>query len=95
MYPEYFDKIIIDAPCSGEGMFRKDRAVLSAYEKRGSEYFAPIQKNILSKAANMLAVGGEIIYSTCTFSRVEDKDIIMDFLESNYEIGRASCRERV
>ena len=46
-YTEYFDKIIIDAPCSGEGMFRKDRAVLSAYEKRGSEYFAPIQKNIL------------------------------------------------
>ena len=74
-YTEYFDKIIIDAPCSGEGMFRKDRAVLSAYEKRGSEYFAPIQKNILSRAANMLAVGGEIIYSTCTFSRVEDEDI--------------------
>ena len=82
-YTDYFDKIIIDAPCSGEGMFRKDRAVLSAYEKRGSEYFAPIQKNILSRAANMLAVGGEIIYSTCTFSRVEDEDIIMDFLESN------------
>lgn len=95
VYSEYFDKIIIDAPCSGEGMFRKDKAVLSAYEKRGSEYFAPIQKTILSKAADMLTEGGEIIYSTCTFSRVEDEDIIMDFLDSNkdFELIKIELKE--
>ncbi len=84
VYPEYFDKVLVDAPCSGEGMFRKDRAVLNAYHEHGPEYFAPIQKSVLSAAVSMLKHGGILVYSTCTFSRIEDEDNI-DWLLSNFD----------
>ena len=74
VYPEFFDRILVDAPCSGEGMFRKDRAVLNAYREHGPEYFAPIQKSVLSAAVSMLRPGGILVYSTCTFSQKEDED---------------------
>ncbi|MDD6340292.1 MAG: RsmB/NOP family class I SAM-dependent RNA methyltransferase, partial [Butyrivibrio sp.] len=82
-FEEYFDKILVDAPCSGEGMFRKDSKLIKAWESNGPEYFAPIQKNILDSAANMLKPGGKILYSTCTFSRLEDEDNIRDFLDNH------------
>lgn len=85
VYNNYFDKIIIDAPCSGEGMFRKDKDVLAAYYKRGSEYFVPIQESILEATSTMLRDGGLITYSTCTFSRLEDEDIIIKFLDKHKE----------
>ena len=80
-YPDYFDKILIDAPCSGEGMFRKDRAVFNAYLNRGSEHFVPLQKKILEEASKMLRPGGAIIYSTCTYSVKEDEEVVLDFLK--------------
>lgn len=83
VYTSYFDKILVDAPCSGEGMFRKDSAVLQAYLKRGPEYFAPIQKELLHQAAKMLKTGGHILYSTCTYARQEDEEVILDFLEKH------------
>lgn len=94
-YVEYFDKILVDAPCSGEGMFRKDNSILKAYLKRGPEYFAPIQADILSSAAKMLKKGGSIIYSTCTYSKIEDDDTIIKFLEKNkdFEIGDLTMYE--
>ena len=66
-FPEYFDKILIDAPCSGEGMFRKDKKMIRAWEEHGPEYFSRIQKSIITQAAQMLAPGGMLLYSTCTF----------------------------
>lgn len=81
-YPQYFDRILVDAPCSGEGMFRKDPAVLAAYKKRGPEFFAPIQDSILREAAKMLRPGGSLLYSTCTYSELEDEGSIERFLES-------------
>lgn len=75
-FPEFFDKILIDAPCSGEGMFRKDRKMVKAWEEHGPEYFANIQKNIIRQAAGMLKAGGMLLYSTCTFDSRENEQII-------------------
>ncbi len=80
VYEKYFDKVLVDAPCSGEGMFRRDTAVFAAYLKRGSEYFVPIQKEILKHAARMVKPGGFLIYSTCTYSVAENEEVLQDFL---------------
>jgi NOL1/NOP2/sun family putative RNA methylase len=85
VYPEFFDRILVDAPCSGEGMFRKNRDVLTAYREHGPEYFAPIQRDVLSHAAAMLKPGGTMVYSTCTFSRQEDEDNIDWFVHEHPE----------
>lgn len=81
-YPEYFDKIMIDAPCSGEGMFRKDSKLIKSWEKNGPEVYHAIQKDILIAGAKMLAPGGIIQYSTCTFSRLEDEESIKYLLQN-------------
>lgn len=81
----FFDKILVDAPCSGEGMFRKDNKLIKSWESQGPEFYAPIQKNILDNAARMLKAGGSIVYSTCTFSQMEDEDNIRYFLERHPE----------
>ena len=80
-FTEYFDKILIDAPCSGEGMFRKDRKMIRAWEEHGPDYFAKIQKSIITQAAQMLKPGGMILYSTCTFSPEENEQTIEYLLE--------------
>lgn len=72
----YFDKILVDAPCSGEGMFRKDPDLIKSWQEHGPSYYAPIQKEILFQAVKMLNPGGMLLYSTCTFSREEDEDVI-------------------
>ena len=76
----YFDKILIDAPCSGEGMFRKDSAVMKAWERNGPDYFYGIQKDIVRDAVTMLKPGGYILYSTCTFAVLEDECVISGLL---------------
>ena len=81
----FFDKILVDAPCSGEGMFRKDNKLIKSWESQGPEFYAPIQRNILDNAARMLKSGGSIVYSTCTFSKMEDEDNIRYFLENHPE----------
>lgn len=86
-FPEFFDKILVDAPCSGEGMFRKDNKLIKNWEQEGPEFFAPIQKGILSAAAKMLKDGGYILYSTCTFSKMEDEDNINEFLQNHPDFG--------
>lgn len=75
-FGEFFDKILVDAPCSGEGMFRKDPDLVKSWLEHGPEYYAPIQREILKQAMRMLKPGGLILYSTCTFAKVEDEDTI-------------------
>lgn len=82
-FTEYFDKILIDAPCSGEGMFRKDRKMIRAWEEHGPEYFSKIQRSIITQAAQMLKPGGMILYSTCTFSPEENEQTI-EYLLAEY-----------
>lgn len=69
----FFDKILIDAPCSGEGMFRKEPSMVKAWEQNGPEFYAKLQREILEQALPMLKEGGMLLYSTCTFSPLEDE----------------------
>ena len=87
-FREFFDRIIIDAPCSGEGMFRRDPFAPKSWEKFGPDSCVPIQTNILGYADEMLRPGGTIVYSTCTFGEAENEDRIRDFLQKHpdYEI---------
>ena len=70
----YFDKILVDAPCSGEGMLRKEAAAAAEWSEQNVLMCADRQAKILESAARMLAPGGALVYSTCTFSREEDED---------------------
>lgn len=78
--PEFFDKVLIDAPCSGEGMFRRDPSMVKSWLAHGPEYYVPIQTQILEQAYRLLAAGGDMVYSTCTFSPLEDEGMIQSFL---------------
>ena len=80
-FPEYFDKILIDAPCSGEGMFRKEKKMVKAWEEHGPEFFSKIQRSIVTQAAQMLRPGGMLLYSTCTFSPEENEQTIEYLLQ--------------
>lgn len=69
----FFDKILVDAPCSGEGMLRKEPAAAENWSAANVEMCAARQKKILDSAAAMLAPGGSLVYSTCTFAEEEDE----------------------
>lgn len=81
--PEFFDKVLVDAPCSGEGMFRKDMAVAKTWTPDRPAYFAKLQKEIVSSAVNMLKPGGIMLYSTCTFATEENEGTISWLLENH------------
>ena len=84
-FPEFFDKILIDAPCSGEGMFRKDKKMVRAWEEHGPEFFSKLQRSIVMQAAEMLRPGGMLLYSTCTFDALENEGTIEYLLEQHPE----------
>lgn len=73
----YFDKILIDAPCSGEGMFRKDTAVIRSWQEHGHDFYISLQKSIVENALKCLKEGGYLLYSTCTFYPGEDEDMVL------------------
>lgn len=81
----YFNKIIVDAPCSGEGMFRKDDSAVKSWETHKTEFCCGLQRDILASASKMLANDGYIAYSTCTFAPEEDEGMIQEFLNNNPE----------
>lgn len=80
----YFDKILVDAPCSGEGMFRKQPSIMKNWEQYGVGYYNKLQKEIILDAARMLKPGGYMVYSTCTFSPEENEGTVK-FLKENFE----------
>lgn len=88
--PEFFDGILVDAPCSGEGMFRKDDDMVKDWEKKGPGFYSPIQENILESAVSMVKPGGYLLYSTCTFSKIEDENRIHFLLDSHPEMELVS-----
>ena len=75
-FSQYFDKILVDAPCSGEGMFRKDPKAIEYWSQDYVLFCQQRQKEILSAAVQMLKPGGKLIYSTCTFSPEENEQIV-------------------
>lgn len=84
-YPAFFDKIIVDAPCSGEGMFRKEPQAVREWSVEHTVSCGERQKHILDCAVKMLKGGGYILYSTCTFAPVENEQICAYMLE-NYNM---------
>lgn len=84
----YFDKIVVDAPCSGEGMFKKEALAVSEWSPEKVESCAKRQREILESADVMLKQGGRLVYSTCTFSEQENEDVIQGFIQGHpeYEI---------
>jgi NOL1/NOP2/fmu family ribosome biogenesis protein/23S rRNA U2552 (ribose-2'-O)-methylase RlmE/FtsJ len=94
VYPEKFNKILVDAPCSGEGMFRKDPSLIKSYEEHGPEYYSNIQKEILDCAVQLLAPGGMLLYSTCTFSELEDEDVVQYVLDQYDEMSLCRIENR-
>ena len=82
-FPSFFNAIQVDAPCSGEGMFRKLPEAIEQWSTENVAICAERQKEILDNAAVMLKPGGVIVYSTCTFSREENEDVVEHFLESH------------
>ena len=83
--PEFFDKIVVDAPCSGEGMFKKEPFAVSEWSVDNVENCAKRQGEILECAAKMLKPGGRLVYSTCTFAREENEETIENFVEQHPE----------
>ena len=79
----FFDKIFIDAPCSGQGMFRKDDYAIEDWSQAKVMECTNIQKTLIRDGYQMLKEGGQLIYSTCTFTRRENEDIIEDFLNEH------------
>lgn len=84
-FEEYFDKILVDAPCSGEGMFRKNEEACTEWSPSNVELCAQRQDEILDMAAGMLKPGGRIVYSTCTFAPAENEGSVSRFLKRNPE----------
>lgn len=79
--PEYFDKVILDAPCSGEGMFRKLDQAIETWSLEKVQECAYIQKQLVLQAYQALKPGGQLIYSTCTYNKEENEDIVDYLLE--------------
>lgn len=92
VFRDYFDRVLVDAPCSGEGMFRKEEAVCGEWSQRQVELCAKRQKVILDDAAQLVKGGGVLVYSTCTFSPEENEGVICDFLEKHPEYTLADCK---
>lgn len=78
----FADLLVIDAPCSGEGMFRKDLAAREQWSVEGVEHCAARQRRIISDSLGSLKMGGYLIYSTCTFNQRENEDIVRWLLDS-------------
>jgi 16S rRNA C967 or C1407 C5-methylase (RsmB/RsmF family)/NOL1/NOP2/fmu family ribosome biogenesis protein len=83
----FFDRVLVDAPCSGEGMFRKHTAAIESWSEAQVKTCAVRQKAILENAAALLCTGGILVYSTCTFAVEENEAVIEDFLSTHPEFS--------
>ena len=83
IFPNSFDLIMVDAPCSGEGMFRKDDVAIDEWSEENVKNCASRQKEILENAVKCLKNGGYIIYATCTFS-LEENEMTVDWFLKNH-----------
>ena len=93
IYPCYFDLVLCDAPCSGEGMFRKYDEALTEWSEENVTLCAARQREILKNLAPTVKAGGYLLYSTCTYSKEENEDTVLDFLSNNPEFSLCEVKE--
>ena len=86
-FPGFFDRVLVDAPCSGEGMFRKEEAAVTDWSQETVEMCARRQAEILHSAAALVRPGGRLVYSTCTFAPEEDEQAVAAFLAEHPEFS--------
>ena len=94
-FPDTFDLVMVDAPCSGEGMFRKEEVAIDEWNENNVQMCAKRQSEILENAMRTLKSGGYIIYATCTFSLEENEMIIDAFLQNHPEFEIVKANDRV
>lgn len=94
LFTGYFDKVVIDAPCSGQGMFRKDEVAIKDWSYAKVLECQSIQREIIRDGYDMLKDGGVLVYSTCTFAKEENETVINEFIEE-YENAKLIEMERV
>ncbi len=85
-FPGFFDKVLVDAPCSGEGMFRKDEDTVKAWSPDKPARCAAVSRSLVLSAADMLRPGGMMLYSTCTFATEENEEVIAHLLRERPEM---------
>lgn len=89
-FAEYFDKILVDAPCSGEGMLRKHTEIVTEWTRENVLSCKTRQLKILDSAHKMLKPGGTLVYSTCTYSAEENEEVVKEFLSAHGDISPVS-----
>lgn len=95
LYPGYFDLVIVDAPCSGEGMFRKSDEALDEWSEENVAACAERQKDIIANGAAMVRPGGMLLYSTCTYSEEENEQVVEHLLGIRSDFTLTDVNERV
>ena len=93
-FPAFFDKILIDAPCSGEGMFRKNPGMMKDWETYGPKHYSELQRSIVPHAIRMLKPGGMLLYSTCTFSPEENEGTVKFMLDLDPDLEIVEIENR-
>ena len=94
-FPAFFDRVIVDAPCSGEGMFRKEEQATLQWSEENVALCAKRQQAILDEADRMLCDGGTLVYSTCTFAPQEDEGAVWEFLQRHPQYEVVDARAEV
>jgi len=95
LFPKTFDMVMVDAPCSGEGMFRKEEQAILEWSQENVTLCAKRQADILDNAALTLKNGGFLVYSTCTFSLEENEKTVDDFIKRHPEFEIIKPSDRV
>ena len=95
MFDSYFDLVLCDAPCSGEGMFRKYDEAITEWSEDNVKLCAERQREILNNLATTVKTGGYLLYSTCTYSREENEQTVLDFLSSHSEFSLCPVKEEM
>lgn len=94
-FPDTFDMIMVDAPCSGEGMFRKEEIAIEEWSPENVKMCAERQRDILENAAIALKDGGYIVYATCTFSLEENEMTVDAFLSEHPEFEIVPVKDNI
>ena len=79
-FPNFFDRVLVDAPCSGDGIVRKDQNMLTYWSPQDAQHLAQQQKGLLRAAYQMLRPGGTLVYSTCSLSLEENEEVLLGLL---------------